>query len=702
MPRSYSIQNSFNTGEVSPRLVGRTDLAAHKSGALLIKNLIVQSQGGVKHRPGTRYVSEVKDSDNKTRLVPFVFSTVQAYVLEFSNNLIRVYKDEGIIETAPSTPLEIVTTYTTAQIPSLQFTQSADILYIAHESHPLAKLTRTSDTAWTLADVALEDGPYLPTNANTSTTLTPTTGAAGAGETLTANQVTDINGGDGFRTSDIGRSIWVKVSTNDRGWGVITARASTTSITVNMTVGTTGTTATSNWRLGAFGSHADFGYPTVLNFHEQRLWLGANPGAPQTAYGSMVALFETFSPVDPDGTLLDDNAIAYTIAADQVNVIRWMNPVRALLMGTSGGIWPAQAAITLEAITPTNIQIKRSSVNGGAAVQPTNVDDLAVYVSTTKRKMWSVGYDGVRDAFVSEDLTLLADHISESGIDALAYAAEPYSVVWCVRTDGVLVGITYIRDQNIFGWHRHILGGSFSTGDAVVESVAVIPAPTGDPSSVGRTNVPHDQVWMIVKRTINGATARYVEFMEDDFSDTDVLEDAFYVDSGLTYDGAATDTLTGLDHLEGESVQILADGSTHPDRTVASGGITLNGDYSKVQIGLLATAQLETLNIDRSTAAQADAQGSAQGRNKRIPKITLRLDRSLGGEVCSNEAGTAFDPIFYRASGPMDAPPPLYTGDKDMVLECGWSRTARVVIRQSQPLPFNLVALVPVLELSER
>lgn len=697
--RSYPMQNSFNAGELSPRLVGRTDLNKYASGALEIRNLIVQAQGGVKHRPGTRFVQEVKDSTVKSRLVPFVFSIVQAYMLEFSNNLIRFYKDEGII-TSSGSPVELVTTYTTAEIAELDYRQTVDALYIVHKDHPPAKLTRTSDIAWTLADVDFQDGPYLAENKSV-TTLTPAS-QTGDGVEITASAVTGINGGDGFKASDVGRLLRLKQGTSsddDRiGWAEIVTFTDTTHVDVDIKNGFFDTNATADWRLGAFGSASDLLYPSVLVFHEQRLWLGANPGAAQTVYGSVIALFETFSPTDDDAAVVDDNGIVYTIAADQTNVIQIMDSTRTMLLGTSGGIWPVQATTQLEPITPTNIQIKRSHVAGAAQVRPVHVDDLSVYLSATKRQVLSVGYEGDRDTYIAEDLTLLADHISQSGIDEIAYAREPHSVVWCVRGDGVLVGLTNVNAQKVFAWHRHILGGSFGSGDAVVESVAVIPSPDGDPSSVGRTNIPHDQVWLIVKRTIDGATVRYVEFMEDDFSDTDVLEDAFYVDSGLTYNGAATATVTGLTHLEGETVQVVADGGAHPDRTVASGSITLDDSYSKVHVGLYSVAEGGGLTIEPITQ-----EGSARGRLKRIVSVILQFDRTLGGEVCSNPDLTAYDPIFFRAAGdPMDTPPPLFTGGKRMVLECGWSRDARMKFRQPQPLPWNLMALIPMVELGDR
>lgn len=782
MARSYPMQNSFNAGELSPRLLGRTDIDKYGSGARLIENFIVQAQGGIKHRSGSRFVLEVKNSANKTRLVSFIVSTVQGYMLEFSNNLIRFYKDEGNIQSG-GLPLELTTTYTTAQIPELTFAQTVDALYICHGSHVTAKLTRTSDTAWTLADVDFQDGPYLAENL-TTTTLTPSVATVGTGRTLTASSIVGINGGDGFKTTDVGRLVRLKEAGSTTplvsGWAEITGFTDTLNVTITINAAFNDTTPTVNWRLGAFGSATDIGYPTVLVFYEQRLWLGANPGAAQTIYGSIISEFETFSPTElEDSLVLDDSGIVYTIAADRENVIRWMDSTRTMILGTSGGIWPVQATTTLEPITPTNIQIKRSDVAGVAAVRPVHVDDISVYVSATKRQVLSVGYEGDRDTFIAEDLTLLADHISLSGIDEIAYAREPNSIIWAVRNDGVLVACTDVTAQRVFAWHRHVLGGRFGTGAAVVESVAVIPSTNGDPSSVGRNNVPHDQVWLIVKRTIGGATKRYVEILEDDFSDDDVLDDAFYLDSGLTYDGVAKAIITGLTHLNGEIVQIVADGAAHPDRTVASGSITLDASYSTVQIGLYANAVADSLNIEPQIRA-----GSAQGLLKRIPSVTLRFDRTLGGEVCSSPndfpddtfTGTGsntalsttfkfsaagdlvvtrrviatgvetimqlttdytvtgglgnigiitpvdgatdfpttvkwiisrseplYDPIFFRAAGdPMDAPPPLFTGDKRKALECGWARGARLKFRQPQPLPCNLLAEIPNVEVSSR
>ena len=180
-----------------------------------------------------------------------------------------------------------------------------------------------------------------------------------------------------------------------------------------------------------------------------------------------------------------------------------------------------------------------------------------MFVQRASRKVRELVYNFDSDSYQAPDLTVLAEHITDSGITEMAFQQEPDNIVWCVLTDGRFVGMTYRREENVVGWHEHIIGGSFGSGNAVVESVAVIPGDLNE-----------DNVYLVVKRTINGATARYIEtFSNFDFG-TDV-QDAFFVDSGLTYSGSAATTISGLNHLEGQSVSILANGATHPNKTVS-------------------------------------------------------------------------------------------------------------------------------------
>jgi hypothetical protein len=348
MSRQTWIQNAFNAGELSPYLVGRTDVTKYGAGAKTIENFLVRPTGGLTRRSGFRYVLGCKSNSARSRLVPFIFSNTQAYVLEFSNNLIRVFKDEGVVLSGGN-PYEIVTTYTTAELPDLSFAQSNDTLYIAHSAHPPAKLTRTSHTALTLSDISFLDGPWMSENSIEITlTLAGAITTKGATITFTASSAL-------FVATDVGRKIRWRRNGYDPtySWGWARISVVTSDVLVSAVVETDGTAGsldtslvpTKRWRLSPFSSAATLGYPRCVTFFEQRLLFAGNPGGLQTIYGSKSADFENFGPstnLETSGQkdeILDDNGFTYTIASNQVNNILWMNPIRSLVIGTDNGIW---------------------------------------------------------------------------------------------------------------------------------------------------------------------------------------------------------------------------------------------------------------------------------------------------------------------------------------------------------------------------
>lgn len=683
MPKVSPIQTNFNGGEWSPLMLGRTDLDQYKSSLKYSLNGIPLVQGAWTRRPGTYFAAEVKTSAKKTRLVRFEFSTTQAYILEFGDLYVRFYRDHGRIEDPPGTPIEVVTPYTEAQLFELKFTQSADVLYIAHTSHARRKLSRTSHIAWTLTAIADKDGPYLPANV-TATTLTPS-GTSGS-ITVTASATTGINNNTGFQTTDVGRVIRFKHSTT-WSWGTITARASTTSVTVLMD-GTTTASATSSWRLGLWSGTT--GYPAAVTFFDDRLWWGGGTSSPQRIDGSVVGDYEHHRPTALDGTLADDDAVAYTLNSSDVQVIRWLaDDEKALLVGTVKAEWVVRASSQNEALTPTNINAKPSTRRGSANIQPVQAGNATLFVQRAGRKLREFAYVYESDGFRSPDMTALSEHITRGGIVDMAYQQEPQSIVWCARGDGALIGFTYERDQKVLGWHRHELGGPSSAGGAaaIVESVACVPAPSGD----------RDELWMVVKRYIDGATKRYVEYMGKAHELGDDQADAFYVDCGLTYDGAAADTISGLDHLEGETVKVLADGAAHPDRVVASGEITLNAEASVVQIGYGYNSDGQ---LQRPEAGAAD--GTAQGKTQRTHRVVVRLHESLGLKV-----GPTFDRldelIFRRSSDDTGAAVPLFSGDKaDFAYDGDYTNANHFCWRFDQPFPGTILSVMPQLHTQDR
>jgi len=287
-------------------------------------------------------------------------------------------------------------------------------------------------------------------------------------------------------------------------------------------------------------------------------------------------------------------------------------------------------------------------------------------------------------------MTILNDTVTTSGINEMAYQQSPDSILWCVRDDGVFSGLTYQRAEQVTAWHRHKLGGTFgsgatATGYGVVESVASISGTLNE-----------DELWVIVKRTINSATKRYVECFSDfDFDETDSTNFRF-LDSHLTYDGSATTTLSGLSHLEGQSVSILADGSAHTNKTVSSGAITLDRSVTKAVVGLSYDSVLQTMRIEGGAA-----EGTSQGKTKRISKVVLRLFETVGVKVGPSLTNLETIP-FRTTSSPMGTPVSTFlAGDKEIEFNDDFNSDGFIFVKQDQPLPCSVLAIYPTLVTSD-
>ena len=659
---------NFTGGELSPRLDGRNDIAKYNTGCKTLENMIIYPHGSAARRSGTQFVAEVKDSTKKTRLIAFEFSTVQTYILEFGDQYIRFYKDNGQILSGGSA-YEISSPYLEAELFDIKFAQSADTMYICHPNHHPRKLTRSGHTNWTLVDDVIINGPFMDHNVET-TTATPSHKVVGATTTVTFSATTGINANQGFLSTDVGRLLHVK-----DGHLKITSVTSTT-VVVGIVIKDLGiTTPTTDFALGSFSDTT--GYPSCVTFFEQRLVFAATKAQPQAIFFSRSADYENFDDQYHE-TVSDDDAIVYTIASNQVNAIRFLTATRTLIIGTAGGEFAVDGGGTGQAITPTNILINKQSNHGAANVDGIAVGNATLFLQRAKRKIRELAYNFDVDGYVAPDLTILAEHITETGITQMAYQEEPNSIIWCVRTDGQLLGFTYQREQQVTAWHRHIFGGAFGSGNAVCESVEVLP-----------TDSSEYQVWVIVKRTINGATKRYVEYLHNlDFDETD--DTSFnYLDSQLAYNGSATTTISGLDHLEGQTVSVLADGATHPDKVVSSGGITLERSSTKVKVGLGYTSLLQTMRID----AGGD-NGTSQSKTKRIYEITARLYESIGIEIGPDLANMERIP-FRSSANPMDSGVNVFTGDKDIEFRGNYETDGFIFVRQTQPLPLTVLSLYP-------
>lgn len=619
--------------------------------------------------------------------------------------------------------VEVATTYSVTDIFEINHAQSADVLYMAHKDHAPAKLTRTTATSFTLTNIDFVDGPYLDENiTNTTIYASSDTGSV----TITASA-------DLFTSSDVGRlirlrevleihyDVWAantsynnnsfvrydghvykqvsgstETSNNtppvhvegtetygdidwqyrhdDTGYAEITAFTNATTVTATVkeddggisvlphnTIGSGN--ATKKWSLGAFGG--DQGFPRAVAFYEQRLYFAGTTGQPQTIFGSSSADFENHTP----GTE-DDAGVNITIASDQVNVIKHLLPGRFLQILTTSAEFTLSGGTGATPVTPTNVNVLRETTFGTSQVRPLRAGNSTILIQKGQEKVKEITFDLDTDGLLGIDLTILADHIPRGGLSDMIWQQEPELVIWFVRNDGELVGLTYDRANAAIGWHTHNIGGN-----GFVESVSAIPSGA------------EDQVYVSVRRTINGATVRHIEYLKTiDFGSN--TEDAFFVDSGLTYNGSATTTISGLNHLEGEEVNILADGATHPNKTVTDGAVTLERSASKVHIGFGYTSLLETLRLE----AGAD-DGISQGKIKRIHGVTVRFLETVGAEVGPNISN--LDRIPFRDSSmSMDEAVPSFSGDKEVFFPSGYDNDARVVVRQTQPLPMTITAII--------
>ena len=660
MARSSLALSTFTSGEISPRLEGRIDIEKYRSGLSDLTNMIVQPHGGLTRRPGTEYLGAVKDSSVKTRLIPFQFKTSDTYILEFGHQYMRVFRNGLQVLLGSAKTITAATKANPAVITSNSHGYSnGDEIYLTS----VGGMTELNGRNYIVANAStntysLKD--LFGNNINSTNYTTYTSGGSTDEiyETATPYASADVFNLRFAQSADVmyfahpSYAIRTLSRTDHNAW---------TFATPSINENSTPVLTTSN------------NYPSVVTFFEQRLVFAATNNNPQTIWFSKNADYLNFT----TGTSAD-NALIYTIASNQVNSIRYLSPTRVLTIGTSGGEY-VLTTTNDGPITPTTTQIRKYSNYGSANIEPVQVADVTLFLQRGNRKVREFKYVGeVNTAgYQAPDITVLAEHITKGGVEGFAYQQEPENIVWCIRADGTLLGLTYRREEAVVAWHKHVIGGEFSGGQAVVESISALPTDSGN-----------DELYMVVKRTINGQTMRYVEVMKDfDFGST--TTSAFFVDSGLAYAGSAVSGFSSLYHLEGDDVSILANGASHPDKTVSNGAISLDFSATSAAIGYGYTSSMQTLRIESGSQ-----DGISQGKPKRIHGITMRLFETVGVEI-GNDAGE-IDRVFFRDSSmAMDEAVPLFTGDKDIEFQGGFDDDDRIYLQQTQPLPLTILALYP-------
>ncbi|EPM9380726.1 hypothetical protein ACTT3K_003730 [Klebsiella aerogenes] len=813
------IQPSFSGGEIAPSLYGRIDMAKYQVALRKCDNFIVRQYGGVENRPGTQFIAAAKYPDRKCRLIPFQFSTVQTYALEFGHNYMRVIKDGGLVLTTGDVIYELATPYADSDVFGLKFTQSADVMTIVHPSYPPKELRRYAHDNWQIVDVETKNGPFEDINVDesvtvyasgTTGTITLTASSAIFGseqvgklfyleqpavdsvpvwETSKTTAIDDIRRADSnyYRANTAGKTGTLRPSHTEGmawdGWGGtgsddtgvqweylhsgfgiarITAVAgdglsATADVISRIPENAVGSDKES-YKWARYAWNSVNGYPATVVYYQQRLYFAASSAYPQTIWASRTGDYKDFGKSNP---VQDDDRIVYTYAGRQVNEIRHLIDVGSLVVLTSGGEFVATGDQN-KVLTPSSFSLSSQGSNGSSDVPPIAVSNIALFIQEKGSVVRDLAYSFDVDGFQGNDLTILANHLFQKrSIVDWSFCIVPFSSAFCVRDDGKLLVLTYLRDQQVFAWSPQSSAGKYE-------------------STCGIGEGSEDAIYFVVNRTINGQVVRYIERLSSRQFTNDL--DAFFVDSGLSYDGRNTEgrtatisggsgnwsyqvpytltmsggsyfsagdvgaqiqfpytgtdpvdgtdvamqlrcdivsvesgnsvtitanrdipavlqntatanwtmarqTFSGLEHLEGQTVNILSDASVEPQKVVTGGAVTLEKPGGVVHIGLPINAQFETLDIN------INGQETLLDKKQLISTVTLVVNASRG--IWASTPGGQWYEYPQREFEFYDDPVEDATGKVEVKLDSIWEKNGRLKIRQTDPLPLSVLAVIP-------
>lgn len=724
MPKVTTVANNFTSGEISPKMRARMDVARYNSGVEIMENAWPNIQGGFSKRWGTLYRGSAKHANKQARLVRFVVNRTDAYWLEFGDLYMRVHKAAGRVETSPGVAYEIATPYTEAMLSALDFSQGADTLIIWSPDNYPRRLRRFADDRWVMDQAPFSPAPFSEVGSRFNVALTLSAATVGTGRTITAASSV-------FLASDIGRQVW-----SGAGVATITAVASGTSATADISVAFDGvaiagnswtlasspqatctpsatgpvgasislTLSAAGWRAGDVGSHVQIntglaritgyssdtvvtaevlvalntavaapanawtlnppawnqfdGYPATGTFHAQRLLAAGSRSFPQTVWGSAVGEFFNFQL----GTL-DTDAFAFELVSDDVSPITYMISMESLVALSFSGEFTLDGGVE-KPITPTNIRAKPRSTRGCAQVRPVKIGAETLFVQRTGKRVRAAAFQEAADAWSVPDMSVISDHLTSPGVVGLTWHEEPGTLLFALRADGLIASCTYDRDQEVIGWSRQNLTGG------VVESAATIP------------DEDQDRTMLLVRRTINGNTVRYLELLDPDtYTDCAIKGTA----------GPAVATWTGLSHLEGQTVTVRADDIPQPPEVVTGGAITLARNASKVEIGLPLTMRVKLLPPEVSGGA-----GIVKGAAVSVNQVFVEVLNTIGLTVDGQK-------IAFRqfGDGVLDTPLEPFTGIKE-VQSFGWETGGGAIeITHDDPLPCTVLAVVRKVTVNE-
>ena len=728
---------SFAGGEITPELYGRLDLTKYQTGLAKALNFHILPHGPAQRRPGYRYVAQAHDSAHAVRLIPFAFSATQTVVLEFGHNYIGfkiggetlleadkvvvsiaagvvtvtahgwstgdvvymgsrflritvtgadTYTTQALVGGATVVPTgataarayRVTTTYTSTDLFDLHYAQNNDVLTITHPGYATQELRRLGATNWTLASVSFAPSGTAPAGVSctatvaVATNLTPqhyvvtSVDADGVTESLAGSDVTDTNNltlAGNYNTiawsAAAGAARYNVYKQRGGSYGYIGQTTGLSLVDDNITADTSKTPPEDIYTLNTAADE----YPSAVTYHEQRRWFAGTNNKPQNVWATRNG---TESNLTSSLPAQEDDGLEFRIAARQQNAIRHLLPLSDLIALTVGGEFRIYSD-NAPNITPSSLTIKPQGYSGASNVQPALTNGSILFAQANGSRIRELAYNWQNSAYSSIDISIMAPHLFNGySVVDMAFVRAPVPTLWVVRSDGILLGMTYVPEQQVYAWHQHSTDGQF-------ESVCVVSEDL------------EDTLYAVVRRAINGSTVRYIE--RQGASYFDAQEDAFFVDSGLTYDSTPVSAVSGLWHLEGETVQVLTDGAVHPDCAVTGGSITLDYPASVIHVGLQYSSDLTTLPISMD---QAPAGG--QGTTKNVNKLAMRVTRSS-----LIKAGPSYDnltaPPSRAVTDVYGLPPALRTEEIRFAIGPSWNSDGAVCVRQDAPLPLTVLSI---------
>ena len=675
-------QQAFVGGEVAQSMRGRVEDVGYANGLARCRNFLVRPQGMVENRAGLRFVAEVKDSAKRVRLIPFSFSGEQTMVIELGDKYARFHTGAATIYEG-NAPYEIATPYAEEHLMDIHHVQSADVLTLVHPNYPPQELRRLGATNWKLEPISFVPKFEPPTGLKAEATRVPLASGVQQIDLKYRYKVTVVKDGVESKESaevEVTNDLYTPGNTNKLTWQAVDGAehylvykrqsgmfglAGYANETGFEDRGVSPDMAKTPPKYKAVFDKADH-YPAAVSYYQQRRCFAGTPSEPQKVWMTRSGTESDMSYSTPSR---DDDRIEVRVAAREASPIRHIVPLTKLLILTGSAEWNVNTQNS-DVLTNTTISISPHSYVGANNVQPVIVNSSVIYCAARGGHVHELAWSRDAGGFTTADISLRAPHLFDGyRLVDMAYGKAPWPQVWFVSSDGRLIGNTYVPEQQIGAWHWHQTDGAF-------ESCAV----------VAEGN--EDMLYVAVRREINGQTRRYIERLESRAFATP--EEAFFVDSGLTLEieeGKEPVTkVSGLSHLEGKAVAILADGAVHVPQMVENGEIRLQHAARKIHVGLPYTAEIQTLPV----VGDID-NGKGRGRSKNVNTVWLDVIQSSG--IWAGPDESRLVEHKQRTTEPPGSPPRLKTGQIEITVRPDWNDYGQIIVQQRDPLPLSLVSL---------